>query len=111
MRVGTVIFALADKCLEDSLAVPLCEQRVQPLFDAGRQGEQIGARARPPFVEHQPAGVRGQRCSAERTQPAERVAKHVDRGSGGLRDRVDHGGDILGTPMNSLIRTGAHPHR
>ena len=47
------------------------------------------------LVEDEPPDVGGQRRPAERAQPAEGVAVQVDRGPGGLRDRVDHGGDVL----------------
>lgn len=57
------------------------------------------------LINHERAEVRGQRRSAERTDPAERVAKHVDRGSTGLRRRVDDGGDILVLPCHVTVRS------
>jgi hypothetical protein len=94
---------LSEEGLQDSLPVPLGEQCVQPLLDAGRQCQLVGVRGRPPLIQHEPADIRSQRCTAERAQPAEGVAEHVDRGPGGLGDRVDHGGDVLELPRHAIV--------
>ncbi len=61
-----------------------------------------GVGGRPPLVEDEPPDVGGQRRPAERAQPAEGVAVQVDRGPGGLRDRVDHGGDVLELALDGV---------
>lgn len=95
---------LPDQCLEGLLALAIGQQRIHPVLEIGRQGQRIGVRRRHP-LNHERAEVRGQRRSAERTDPAERVAKHVDRGSTGLRRRVDDGGDILVLPCHVTVRS------
>lgn len=98
---------VTEERLDDHLVITLGQGRVHALFDSRRQGVHFGVRGRPSLVKHEPADVGGQRRRAERAEAAVRVAVDVNTGPGGLRDRVDHGDDVLELARQVVVRSVA----
>ena len=94
---------LSEGRLHDRLAVPLRQERLEPLLHVAWEGVSVGIDGRPPFVEDQSADVGGQRCRAERAEPPVGVPIDVHRGSRGLGGRVHHGRDVLELPRQRVV--------